>query len=134
MAANAAFFAAVDTLLLRALPYDRPDRLVRLFETQPGSRSRALVSPPNFLSWKGATTSLSGIAAYRPWGFVLTGPAGAERITGARVSANLLPLLGIRPVVGRGVLPEEDTFGGPHVVLVSHGFWRQRLGAPIDLA
>jgi len=128
MAANAAFFAGVNTLLLAPLPYRDAGRLVVLAETQPGTRARALVSPPNFLSWKAGTTSLAGIAAYRPWGFVLTTADGAERITGARVTADLLAVLGVQPAIGRAFLAEEDAFGGPHVVIVSHAFWRQRFG------
>ena len=133
MAANAALFAVVDSLLLRPLPYADPGRLVVLAETQPGTRSRAPVSAPNFLSWKDASRTLADVAAYRPWGFVLASPGGAERIAGARATANLLPLLGVRLVIGRPFLPSEDRFGGPRVAIVSHAFWRQRMGAPVDL-
>lgn len=133
MAANAALFAVVDALLLRPLPYANPERLVVLVETQPGTGSRAPVSAPNFISWKDASRTLADIAAYRAWGFVLAAPGGAERIAGARATANLLPLLGVSPIVGRAFLPSEDRFGGPRVAIVSHAFWRQRMGAPADL-
>jgi putative ABC transport system permease protein len=133
LAANAAFFAVVDALLLRPLPYADPDRLAVLFEVQPGSRARALVSPPNFLSWKRASRTFADMAAFRSWGFVLSGPDGADRIVGARVSANLLDVLGVRPIAGRGFLPQEDVYGAPHVAIVSYGMWRQRLGAPASL-
>jgi putative ABC transport system permease protein len=133
MAANAAFFAGVDKLILRPLPYRDAGRLAVIFETQPGTRTRALVSPPDFLSLQGASRTLAGVAAYRRWGFVLATPGGAERIIGARVTANLLPVLGVQPALGRGFLDEEDVFGGAHVVIVSHAFWRQRLGSPADL-
>jgi putative ABC transport system permease protein len=132
LGANIALFSAADALLFRALPYGESDRLVRLFETQPGSGARALVSVPTFLEWK-SSRSIPAVAAFRPWGFVLTGMGDAERLTGARVSANLLAVLGIDPVLGRGFRPDEDVHGGPPVVLVSHAFWRQRLGASADL-
>src|SRR5262249_21852876 len=133
LAANAAFFAVVDALLLRPLPYTDPDRLLVLFEVQPGSRARALVSPPDYLSWKAASRTLAGVAAFRPWGFVLNGRDGAERITGARVSASLLHVLGVRPIAGRDFLAEEDVYGASHVAIVSYGTWRDRLGAPASL-
>jgi putative ABC transport system permease protein len=132
LGANVALFSAADALLFRALPFSQPDRLVTLYETQPDSGARALVSVPNFLAWK-ASRTIAATAAYRPWGFVLTGRGDAERVTGARVSADLLPVLGVNPVVGRGFRPDEDVFGGPRVALVSHGFWRQRLEASADL-
>ena len=132
LGANIALFSAADVLLFRALPYHHSDRLVTLFETQPDSGARALVSVPNFLDWK-ASRTISGMAAFRPWGFVLTGTGDAERLTGARVSADLLPVLGVNPVIGRGFRPDEDVHGGPPVVIVSHALWRQRLGAPSDL-
>ena len=110
MAANAAFFAGVNTLLLRPLPYRDAGRLVVLGETQPATRARALASPPNFLSWK-ASRSFSAVAAYRPWGFVLSTPDGAERVTGARVTANLLPVLGVQPAIGRAFRPDEEEAG-----------------------
>jgi len=133
MAANAAFFAGVNTLLLRPLPYRDAARLVVLAETAPATRARALASPPNFLSWK-ASRSLFAVAAYRPWGFVLSTPEGAERVTGARVTANLLAVLGVQPSPGRAFLDEEDVFGGPRRAIVSHAFWQQRLGAAADLS
>ncbi len=133
MAANAAFFAGVNRLLLAPLPYRDAGRLLVLAETEPGTRSRALASPPNFLSWKTAATTLAGIAAYRPWGFVLSTADGAERVRGARVTANLLSILGVEPAIGRNFLPAEDVYGGPHVVIVSHAFWQQRLGGSADL-
>ena len=132
LGANIALFSAADALLFRALPYQQADRLVALFEIQPGSGARALVSVPNFLDWKSART-ISALAAYRPWGYVLTGMGDAERLTGARVSADLLTVLGVTPVVGRSFRVEEDVYGGPAVAVVSHGFWRRRLGSTVDL-
>ena len=133
LGANIALFSAADALLFRAVPYSQSDRLVTLFETEPGAGAQALVSVPNFLDWKSSRT-ISASAAFRPWGFVLTGRGDAERLAGARVSANLLTVLGVDPMIGRGFRPDEDVHGGPAVALVSDGFWRRRLGASADLA
>src|SRR5688572_13302340 len=87
LAAATALFSAVDTLLIRAAPFHQPERLVSVFEAPPGSPSRAPVSIPNFLALKQAR-SVADVGAFRNWGFVLTGAGDAERIAGARVTAN----------------------------------------------
>src|SRR5260370_36105115 len=101
LGANTALFSVANTFLLRSLPYADPGRLVAAFERQPSSRARALVSAPDFRSWSEAVQPVADLAAFRPWGFVLTGPqtalcacGHAERLAGARVSASLFPLLG----------------------------------------
>jgi putative ABC transport system permease protein len=134
LGANTALFSAANTFLLRSLPYTAPDRLVAVFESQPGTRARAPVSPPDYLSWSEALRPIASLGAYRPWGFVLTGRGPAERLSGARASASLFFLLGVQPVVGRLFRSSEDVFGGPHAVLVSYRFWQQRLGATPDLS
>src|SRR5204862_1356756 len=73
-------------------------------------------------------------AAYRAWGFVLTGSGEPERLAGARVCAGLLPLLGVTPLIGRTFTPDEDRFGAPRVALVSEALWERRLGSDRDLA
>jgi predicted permease len=131
LAASTTLFSAVDTLLLRAAPFHQPERLIAVFETPPGSTSRAPVSIPNFLALKQAR-SLADVAAFRTWGFVLTGAGDAERIAGARVTASLLPLLGVRPMIGRAFTVEEDVYGGRPLAILSYARW-QRLGAPSAL-
>ena len=134
LGANTALFSVAARLIFRSLPYRDSGRLVVIGETQPASRSRALVSAPDFLAWKDASRTLIGMAAFRPWGFVLTGSGDAERLAGARVSADLFRLLGVRPILGRAFLPSEDAYGAGHVAIVSERLWRQRLGSPGDLA
>ena len=131
---NTAMFSVINAVLLRALPFHNPERLVTLRESSPQHEmERAAVSPPNFVDWSIQSQTLEHIAAYRYWGFVLTGGDEPERIRGARVSASLFPLLGIRPVLGRTFLPEEDRFGSRPVVLVREGLWLRRFGADPDL-
>jgi putative ABC transport system permease protein len=129
LGSNTALFSIADGLLFRSLPYENPGRLIVISETQPASRARALVSAPDFLAWKTSSRTIASMAAFRPWGFVLTGSGDAERLSGARVSAELFPLLGVRPILGRTFLPSEDVYGASHVVLVSQRLWQQRLGA-----
>ena len=131
---NTAVFSVINAVLLRPLPFQNPERLVSLWESSPQQEmDRAVVSPPNFVDWSAQSQTLENIAAYRYWGFALTGSGDPERITGARVSASLFPLLGVKPIVGRTFLPEEDRFGSHPVVLVREGLWRNRFGADPDL-
>jgi predicted permease len=128
--ANTAIFTVINAVLLRPLPFQHPERLVALWESNPQQEiDRAAVSPPNFVDWSSQSRTLEQIAAYRYWGFVLAGGDAPERIDGARVSAGLFSLLGVKPILGRTFLPEEDRFGGNHVVLVREGLWRRRFGA-----
>jgi putative ABC transport system permease protein len=131
---STAIFAVIHAVLLRPLPYPHPDRLVALSESNlRGGISNAAVSPPNLIDWISQSRTLENIAAYRYWGFVLTGAGEPERLSGARVSARLFPLLGVKLILGRTFLPEEDQFGGNPVVLVHEGLWRRRFGADPDL-
>jgi len=132
--ANTAIYTVINAVLLRPLPFQHPERLVTLWESNPQQEiDRAAVSPPNFVDWSDQSRTLEQIVAYRYWGFVLAGGDAPERITGARVSASLFSLLGVKPILGRTFLPEEDRFGGNHVVLVREGFWRRRFGADAGL-
>ena len=74
-----------------------------------------------FLAWQREARTIARLAAYRPWGFVLTGSGEPERLTGARVSADLFPLLGITPILGRTFTPDDDVFGRPRVAVVARG-------------
>ncbi|MBZ5496311.1 MAG: ABC transporter permease [Acidobacteriia bacterium] len=132
--ANTAIFTVINAVLLRPLPYQNPERLVTLLESNPQQgMDRAAVSPPNFVDWSTQSRTLEHIAAYRYWGFVLAGGGEPERIIGARVSAGLFTLLGVKPIRGRTFHLEEDRFGGSPVALVREGLWRRRFGADPSL-
>jgi hypothetical protein len=123
--ATTTMFSAIEGVLLRPLPYREPDRLVAAWESRSAEHIRGGVAAATSLDWKSSTRSLDELAAYRPWGFVLTGDGVPERILGARVSANLFTLLGVTPLLGRTFRPEEDRAGQPRVVLLSEELWRR---------
>jgi predicted permease len=126
--ANTAVFSLVRTVLLRPLPFADPDRLVTLHSIGPG-RVRQPFSVPDFLDLRDQNGTLQALAAYGAWGANLTGVAEAERLQGMWASAGLFPLLGARPALGRGPLPEEERPGGARVVVLTHGLWQRRFGA-----
>jgi len=129
--ASTAIFSVVNAVMLRALPFQNPDRLVRIYESNP-ERGWPIFSAshPNFLDWRSYTQSFESIAASASTSFNY-GPAGdVEVIRGSAVTADLLPTLGQKLALGRNFLPEEDRPGGNNrVVIVSYGFWQRHLGA-----
>ena len=133
--ANTAIFSFVNAVLLRPLPYAEPGRLVMVFENHlTNGFSKVLIGAPILEEWRKQNTVFEGLAAVRSFGnFALTGQGQPEMLQGAAYSANLFPLLGISPLIGRGFLPEEETFGRHHVVLLSYEFWRRRFGCDKSL-
>ncbi len=125
--ANTAIFTVINTVLLRPLPYEQPDRLVVLMETV--SERPVGVSYPNFVDWRNQTTALENVAAVRTReSFNLTGAGESERLAGRLVSANFLTTLGVKPIRGRDFLAEEDQPGAKPVVIISHALWQRRFG------
>jgi predicted permease len=120
-------FSIVNAVLLKPLPYAEPERLVKLYTSMPQFRD-ASVSYPNFLDWQQRSRSFDLMAAYRSDNFNLTGQASPERLRGLMTSSTMLRVLGVNPIVGRGIAPEEDTKGGAPVVLLTSDFWRTRFG------
>ena len=126
--ANTAIFTVINTVLLRPLPYDRPDQLVVLMELI--SERPVGVSYPNFVDWRNQSTSLENVAAVRNReSFNLTGAGENERLLGRLVSANFLSTLGVKPFRGRDFLAEEDQPGANPVAIISHALWQRRFGA-----
>jgi putative ABC transport system permease protein len=126
--ANAAVFSALDHIVIRPLPYRDPDRLGMVAEDfsafgMPKNR----VSPATFYDWQRRTRAFAGLAALRVSVMNLAESGAPEQVLGAAVTANLLPLLGVPPLVGRVLAPDEE---GPRhrVVVLSERIWRSRLG------
>jgi putative ABC transport system permease protein len=127
--ANSAIFSVVDAVLLRPLPFKKPEQLVMLWEnaTHLGFPKNT-PSPANFLDWQKQAGAFTGMAAMVERSFNLTGVGEPERLDGRRVSANLFDLLGVRAVLGRTFVPDDDR-PGSHVVLLSYSLWQRRFGS-----
>ncbi len=124
IAACAAVFSVVNAVLLKPLPYADPERVVVLLH---GGRSP--VAPANYLDWKRELRTFSAVGAAEVWGPSLTGSDHAERISAVRVSAGLLPMIGVTPLVGRLFTADEDEAGREHVVVLEHSFWQSRFAS-----
>ncbi len=127
--ANSAIFSVVNTLLLRPLPYKNPGQLVVIWEnaTHLGFPKNT-PSPANFLDWQKQATLFQGMAAFAEHSFNLTGVGEPERLDGRRVSANLFDLLGVKPIIGRTFVPDEDK-PGTKVALLNETLWKRRFGS-----
>ena len=129
--ATTAMFSVVYGVLLRPLPYGDPDRLVNIWTSAPNrGLPRAYVGMANVYDWKARNHAFEDVAALRAVAnFNLTGQGGEpERLFGSRIAANLLPVLRVSPILGRGFTEDEDEIGHERVALLSHGLWRRRFG------
>src|SRR5262245_9703134 len=119
--AASAIFSVVDAVLLRPLAYRSPERLVLL--AQDGTTT----SPGTFLEWRARARTLERVGAAEYWSPNLIGPERTEQIVALRVSSDILPLLGVEPLIGRVFTEGEEHAGADRVVVVGHRFWKNRL-------
>ncbi|HEX6058013.1 MAG TPA: ABC transporter permease [Gemmatimonadaceae bacterium] len=127
--ASTAIFSAVYGVLLRPLPYEDPDRLVRFIGTTETRNGRGTLSFPDVLDWRDGTSSFTGVAAYDEWSATIGGDEAPERIDGASVTSGFFDVLGATPALGRFFLPREDDAGHDPAVVLSHALWQRRYGA-----
>jgi predicted permease len=130
--ANTAIFSLVNSILLRQLPFRQPEQLVGVFSRRP-DHDKMPFTIPDFIDYQDQNQGLSGIAAYANWSATLTALGEPERLQGLRISANTFEMLGVEAVVGRALLPADDTPGQQRVVVLSYGLWRRRFGADPQL-
>ncbi len=129
--ANTAMFSIVNGVLLRPLPFVKPDRIVMIWESSPETERRR-VAPANFLDWQKESTLFEAISCSPAWAgsreFNYVGADATERVAGAYVSSGFFPALGVTPQLGRWFLPNEDQPDKSAVTVLSHAFWQQRFG------
>ena len=135
--ATTTIFSIVNSVLLRPLPFEEPERLVRIYTRTPGPDSKPFdVSPGKFYSWQRDARSFEGMAMYQCCGFrevALTGAGDARAVRATVVSAGFFEIVRARPALGRTFRSEEDTPAGRHAVVLSDRFWRAELGGAADV-
>jgi len=131
--ANSAIFSVVYGVLLRSLPYPKPDQIVDLREVN-AKGGRMNFADPNFEDIRSQNRSLKGVAEYSAWLESVSGGSEPTRSMLASVSHDFFPLMGVKPVLGRGFLAEDQRFGAVPVALVSYGYWKQYLGGTNNLS
>ncbi len=133
--ANTAIYSVVDATLLRTLPFERPDRIMKVSLTLSGHHGMPpddsfVWSFPKYQTFRQAQKVFEDTALYRGMQFNLTGAGEAERLTGEQSGAGYFPILGVKAALGRMFLREEDSTPATHFVAVlGHGLWQRRFGA-----
>src|SRR6185503_1108629 len=121
--ANAAIFSAVEAIVLRPLPYSRPDELVSL-----GSGSGG-----EFVALRERLRSFETMAAYATQTHPFDDGDEAVRLEGAAITVNLLATLGVKPLLGRAFTDDEGVLGNNTALLLSYGLWQRRFGGSHDV-
>ena len=128
--ANTAIFSVINALILSPPAIAEADRVAAIWKTPKDKRAENYVSYLELQDWRAANQSFEAIAGYKPNGFIMLNDEGqAERIEGMRVTANFLSFVKVNLLRGRDFLPQEERRGAEPVVILSHEFWRTRMGA-----
>jgi predicted permease len=127
--ANITVFSVVNSVLLRPLPYAASERLVFLWSEAPSRNIKETPSAyANISDWREQNRSFEDLAVFDPTSVTLTGVAEPEQVQSVRASANLFPLLGVAPLLGR-TFTADEVEQKARVVVISHGLWQRRFGA-----
>jgi putative ABC transport system permease protein len=130
--ATTSIFTIVDAVVLRPLPFEEPERVLRMWGKF-SQGDRASTSPPDFLDYRARNSTFEEFAAMRPSSYNLTGDAEPERVIAAQVTTNFFRALGVRPVQGRDFSPEEEQPGLNQVAIISEALWRRRFGGELPI-
>ncbi len=130
--ANTAIFSVVNAVLLRPLPYPEPDRLTFVWHVPPADAFPGMtqfsVSPANFLDWQRQSRSFDRMALMQFRSFNISGQTGPETLRAAGVTPGFFDVVGVQPILGRTLRPEEDVRGQHRVVVLSERLWTRRFG------
>src|SRR5436190_7584515 len=126
--ANTAIFSVLNAVVLRPLPYADPGRLVTVNHFYPSLNNlRAPVSAPGFRDYSAKTEIFEKAAVVNSGAMNLTGSGEPERVTVAQVSGDFFPVMGVSPMLGRTLRADEASEGHNKVVVLAHGFWKDKL-------
>ncbi|MES2306133.1 MAG: ABC transporter permease [Gemmatimonadota bacterium] len=128
--ANTAIFSVINAVVLRPLPFDRPEQLVVLNHHYPSLKDlKASVSAPGFVEYQKQTQVFSKVSVSTGWGPTLTGHGDASRLQAQRVAGDYFGTYSVQPAMGRALRADESNLGNEHVVMLSDAYWRRGYGA-----
>lgn len=130
--ANTAMFSVINSVLFNSIPYRDTDRVMVVWKTMSNGSPNAF-STPSFLEIRQQVDSLVHLGAYSGVGKNFGGKDLPERILGGKINADLLPVLGVQPALGRMFSAEEDQPGAGAVVILSHALWSTRFSSRNDI-
>ena len=127
--ANALIFSIVNGVLLKPLPYDRPETLVGVWHVAPGLMQGPLnQAPSTYFLYREQGESFEDIGLWDNNSVTLTGRGEPEEVGAIFVTDGTLPILGVRPALGRTFTREDDSPNGPDTIMISHAYWRRAFG------
>src|SRR5215472_8604303 len=126
--ANTAIFSVFNGVLLSPLPYPHADRLVALGASKPNFQTGS-ISYPNFRDWQKDNQTFDAMAVFRNTSYSLTGVGDAEEVPAELVSSELLPMLNVKPALGRIFAQGEDEIGATPIAIITTGLWERKFGS-----
>jgi predicted permease len=128
---NSAIFSAVNTVLLRPLPVTAPEQLAVIWQTDRGGQAVIELTHRHLREWmeSGSTFTHASLMGSHNWNAVLQGRGEPTRVWFSGVSGTFFDTLGVAPVLGRALRPEDDVPNGPAVAVLNHGTWVRRFGS-----
>ena len=125
--ATTAAFSVADFVLLRPLPFADPARIVKLWEYPPGG-GRFELSPPNYNDYREQNRAFASMGAFHNTSVNLVGQGEPQRLTGSALTAEVLPILGVKPLLGRSFSDADERAGTDGNVILSYGLWQRNFG------
>jgi len=127
--ANTVVFSVLEGVLLKPLPYPKPDELIGVWHSALGIQLKELdMSPSDYFIYREQNKTLQDIGLYTGDSVSVTGIAEPEQVHALRVTDGTLPLLGIPPLLGRTFAKQDDSPGAPETVMLTYGYWRRKFG------
>ena len=130
--ANTAIFSILNAVLLRPLPYAHPDRLVFLAEDSKEVPDMS-ISMADFDDWRSQNSVFEDTVAFQSESVTLTGQGQAQQLQLRRITAGLFPTLGVKPILGRALNPDDDKVGATPIVMLSDKLWTSKFGRNPDV-
>jgi len=128
--ANTLVFSVLESVLLKPLPYPKPDELVGVWHTAAGLNIDNLnMSPGDYFIYREQGQTFQDIGLYQGDSVSITGTAEPEQVEALDVTDATLPLLGIPPMLGRTFTKQDDSPGAPDTVILSYGYWQRKFGS-----
>jgi predicted permease len=127
--ANTAIFSVIHSVLLKPLPFPEPGLLIGVWQTAPGVNIKDLnASLADYITYREDSKVFADVALWNRRSVTVTEFADPERVDGINATFRLLPILGVRPVLGREFTEKDNENSSPEVVMLGHGYWKRRFG------
>jgi putative ABC transport system permease protein len=128
--ANTAIFGVLNGVMLKPLHYPDSGRLISLWHTAPGvNLPRLNMSPGFYFTYREDAQAFEHVGIWTSYGASVTGLAEPERVTNLVVTENVLPALGVQPLLGRSFTHRDDSPGSADTVILMHEYWQRKFGA-----